>query len=97
MFGSGAGHIADMISRMKWNREQLLKRKKRMKQEDDGFIYYGSHMELKFREGSEEEKQLIRNKIRVDLKRQRRLEISMLLLSIVLCIVAFSWFSRNLH
>lgn len=95
MFGSGAGHIADMISRMKWNREQLLKRKKRMKPEDDGFIYYGSHMELMFREGTEEEKQAIRNKIRADIKRHRRLEIGMLILSIVLFIAAFGWFTRN--
>ncbi|MFV0378802.1 MAG: hypothetical protein ACK5JD_16040 [Mangrovibacterium sp.] len=95
MIGGGAGHIADMISRMKWNREQLQKRKKRMKSEDAGFIYYDSNMELRFREGSEKEKQIIRDKIRADTKRQHRLELSMLILSIILFIIAFGWFTRN--
>ena len=95
MFGSGAGHIADMITRLKWNREQLLKRKRRIKDDDDGFIYFGSHMELKFREGTAAERQEIRDKIKADLIRQRRIEVGMLILSIVLFIVAFGWFTRN--
>jgi len=90
----GAGHIADMLSRLRVNRE-LLKMHKHRKNEEEGFIYFGSHLELKFREGTEEEKKRIMQKIRADVKRQRLLEKSMLLLSIVLFIIAFGWFARN--
>lgn len=94
MLGAGAGHIADMISRLKFNRDQLKKRK-HFGQDEEGFIYFGSHLELKFKEGTEAEKQQIRKQIKADLKRQHRIEASMLILSIVLFIVAFGWFTRN--
>lgn len=90
----GAGHIADMLSRLSANRE-LLKRPKHFKKEEEGFIYFGSHLELKFKEGSEEDKKRIMQKIRADVKRQARIEKGMLILSIVLFIVAFGWFARN--
>lgn len=90
----GAGHIADMLTRLRANRE-LLKMHKRRKNEEEGFIYFGSHLELKFREGTEEEKKRIMQKIRADVKRQRLIEKSMLVLTIVLFIIAFGWFTHN--
>jgi hypothetical protein len=90
----GASHIADMLSRLRANRE-LLKLHKHPKKEEEGFIYCGSHLKLKFREGTEEEKKRIMQKIRADVKRQAFIEKSMLILSIVLFIAAFGWFARN--
>ena len=95
MFGSTSGHIADMVNRLHWNREQLLRRKKHMTHEEDGFIYFDSHIELKFREGTPEERQQIRAKIKSDLKRQHRIELGMLIVSILLFVAAFGWFTRN--
>lgn len=95
MFGSGAGHILDSIGRIKWDREHLLKQNGKKAESDEGFIYFGSQVEMKYREGNAAERQEIRNKIKADLKRQRRIEIGMLVLSIVLFLVAFGWFTRN--
>ncbi|WP_163715457.1 hypothetical protein [Mangrovibacterium lignilyticum] len=94
MFEGGAGHIADMISRLKANRNPVRKRK-HFGENEEGFIHFGSHLELKYKEGSEADKQRIMKQIKADLKRQSRLEKSMLVLSIVLFIVAFGWFARN--
>lgn len=94
MLGGGAGHIADMISRLKNNRDQLKKRK-HFGEDEEGFIYFGSHLELKFKEGTEADKRRIMEQIKADLKHRKRVERGMLILSIVLFIVAFAWFARN--
>jgi len=94
MLEAGAGHIADMISRLKFNRD-LLKKRRHFGENEEGFIYFGSHLELKYKEGTEAEKQRIQQQIKADLKRRYRIEASMLVLSIVLFIAAFGWFARN--
>ena len=94
MLGAGSSHISERISRLKFNRDQLKKRK-HFGEDEEGFIYFGSHWELKFKDGSEAEKQRIRKQIKADLRRQHQIETSMLVLSIVLFIAAFGWFARN--
>jgi len=95
MFGRSAGHITDMISKLKACRDQL--KRKHFRKDEDGFIYFGSpQLELKFKEGSKADKQRIIKQIKADIKHQRRLATGMLVLSVVLTIVAFAWFARNL-
>ncbi|WP_372774564.1 hypothetical protein [Mangrovibacterium sp.] len=88
-------HIADIMARLRVNRSTPRKRK-HFGEDEEGFIYYNSHLELKFKEGSEADKKRIMQEIKADLKRSKRIEITMLILSILLLVLAFGWFTRNL-
>ncbi len=93
MLGGGAGHIADMISRLKANRDQL-KQKTHFKKKEEN-IYEGKHIELHFKEATEEEKKAIFLKISKEKKKQDLFDKVMLALFILLFIGSFSWFMMN--
>ncbi len=95
MSGGGAGHIADMNSSLRNNR-QLRKGHKRFHEDDDGFIYFDTHRELVFKTLPDSQKRRLLKRIREDIAREKKTELGLLITSILLVVLAFGWFARNL-
>lgn len=93
MFLSSAGHVADMIARMKANRE-LRKRSNPFVKSEPG-IYEGKTIPLKYTEVSDSRKKSFLEKIKREKVRQLTADRLYLLVFIGLFILLFSWFFRN--
>ncbi len=93
MFLSSAGHVADMIARMKANRE--LRKKSNPFQKSDPGIYEGKVIPLRFKEVSESRKKSFLEKIKREKTQQLTADRLYLMVFIGLFILLFSWFIRN--
>ncbi|KOH43776.1 hypothetical protein [Sunxiuqinia dokdonensis] len=93
MFLSSAGHVADMIARMKANRE-LRKRNNPFQKNEPG-IYEGKTIPLKYKPVSDFRKKSFLEKIKRESVRQRTNDRLFLLIFIGLFILLFGWFVRN--
>jgi hypothetical protein len=89
MIGGGAGHIIDMIARMKAN-EALRKKKSYFKTMQD-YLYVTNGQKLSFRQVTKEELEVIRLKIKKKRRIETRNAIIMLCLSLLLT-VGIMWF-----
>ncbi|PTN08906.1 hypothetical protein [Mangrovibacterium marinum] len=89
------GHLAELLSRFREHKVQL-KWQKHGRNEAQEKIFLSSQLKSSYQEGNEEDQNRIIEQIRADEKHQARLERRMLILSIVLFILAFGWFARNL-
>lgn len=99
MFGGGAGHIADMISRIKQNRE-LLQKKRYFKQHPGvGDLDFSKHQVHKLNEKKATKKQL--QKIRDEAEEEQRnilgKRILILLVSVIITIAIFYYFNNYLN
>jgi len=93
MFLSSAGHVADMIARMKANRA-LRKRSNPFQKSEPG-IYDGKAIPLKFKPVSDSRKKFFLEKIKREKVRQLAADRFYLLLFIGLFILLFGWFIHN--
>ncbi len=91
---SSAGHMADMQTRLKANRD-LLKKRAHFGENEKGLLYFGTHRLLRFKKGSKKDMDKIKDQIDLDLKRQKRFELIMLIIAIVTFATAFSFFVDN--
>ncbi|MGQ8335717.1 hypothetical protein ACUNWD_04145 [Sunxiuqinia sp. A32] len=86
---SSAGHVADMMVRMKANRE-LRKRSNPFKKEEDK-IYEGKHIQLKFRKVSPQQKRFFQLKINRENEKRIIFERIGTIAFVVLFIIGFIW------
>ncbi len=93
MFFLSAGHVADMLARMKNNR--ALRKKKSYYSEVENHLTNEKHQDLEFRKVSPEQKKRFFQKIRNDQERQRGLERITLILFIVVFLVVLIWFLKT--
>lgn len=77
-------------------RKQSQKNIKRMTRRPDHYSDYEANADLQLQDATIEERQKIYEQIKAELRHHRRMEIGMLVLSILLIIAAFGWCSRNL-
>lgn len=87
---SSAGHVADMIARMRVNRE-LTKRKNPFKKKEEA-IYEHKHIGLQFQEPTIEQKKRTFLWIKREKQRQLLLDRWMIILYLLLFIFCFGWF-----
>ncbi len=81
MLGGGAGHIFDMIARMKAN--QALRKKKSYFKIMQDFIDVKGGQKLSFQQATKEELDAIRQKIKLNRRQETRKTILALALSII--------------
>jgi len=87
---SSAGHVADMIARIKANRE-IAKRRNPFKKKDET-IYQHKHIDLKFQEPNAEQKKKVFLWLKEEKRKQLKIDYLMILLYILLFALCFGWF-----
>lgn len=95
--GLGAGHVLDMINRMKQNRAQRPSNRDKFKQNNREGIYSSEVKEKpKFKTVPEEELLRIKEQIQINAKKQRKREIKIFSIVFVLIIIAVLGFIKFL-
>lgn len=95
MFLSSAGHVADMIARMKNNR--ALRKKKGYFHKDDPIVLKESHQELHFKKVSREAKDSFLLKVKAWHERQKLIEKITIIAFAIFVLVGFAWFVRFMN
>lgn len=95
--GLGAGHVLDMINRMKQNRAQRPSNRDKFKQNNREGIYSSEVKEKpKFKTVPEKELLKIKEQIQTNAKKQRKREIRILSVVFFLIIVLVFVFAKSL-
>ncbi|WP_243472155.1 hypothetical protein [Winogradskyella sp. MH6] len=95
--GLGAGHVLDMINRMKQNRAQRPSNREKFKQNNREGLYSSEVKEKpKFKTVPEEELVRIKEQIQINAKKQRKREIKIFSIVSVLIIIAVLGFIKFL-
>ena len=85
--GLGAGHVLDMINRMKQNRAQRPSNRSKFKENNIDGIYTKKQDGLKFKTVNESELDIIKQKIKVKAKKEQK-KNAILLLIISLTVIS---------
>ncbi|WP_369995034.1 hypothetical protein [Winogradskyella sp.] len=93
--GLGAGHVLDMINRMKQNRAQRPSNRDKFKQNNrEGIYSYEVKEKPKFKTVSKEELLKIKEQIKANAKKQRKKEIKIFSVVLILIIVVVFGFVK---
>ena len=92
MLLSSAGHVADMISRMKNNRS--LRKKKAYFNTEDPIVLKEKHQNLHFKKVSRETKSRFLNKISLQTTKRKRYE-RIVLAAMAIIMIGFIWYLKN--
>ena len=95
MFLSGAGHVADMIARMKNN--HALRKKKAYFNTEDPIVLKEKHQMLQFKKVSREAKSQFLLKIKIWHERQRLIDKLTIVAFFVLFVAVFVWFVKFIN
>lgn len=94
--GNGAGHILDMINRLKQNRAMRPSNKAKFKENNRETIY-SKRRKIKFKTVPKEKLEEIKNQIRAQAKSERKKEAIFYLASVALVLVMLTlillWFN----